>query len=122
MAQKSRVMAARLEGSEAVGPPPDKPEEQSVSMRLRGGRTGKRVITCEELELTGLMKPFDKEIFFGERIGVLGANGAGKSHFLRLLDGDTIVHNGQCRLGARVVPGLFAQTHSHPEWLDRTLV
>jgi ATPase subunit of ABC transporter with duplicated ATPase domains len=91
-------------------------------MRLRGGRTGKRAITCEELELTGLMKPFDTEIFFGERIGVLGANGAGKSHFLRLLDGDTIVHNGQCRLGARVVPGLFAQTHSHPEWLDRTLV
>jgi ATPase subunit of ABC transporter with duplicated ATPase domains len=122
MAQKYRVMAARLERFEAAGPPPDKPEEQSVSMRLRGGRTGKRAITCEALELTGLMKPFDTEIFFGERIGVLGANGAGKSHFLRLLGGDDVVHSGQCRLGARVIPGLFAQTHSHPEWLDRTLV
>src|SRR5262249_9590660 len=61
MAAKYRVMLARLERFEAAGPPPDKPEEQSVSMRLRGGRTGKRAIMCEELELTGLMKPFDSE-------------------------------------------------------------
>ena len=27
-----------------------------------------------------------------------------------------------CRLGAGVVPGLFHQTHEHPEWLGRTLV
>ena len=57
-------------------------------MRLRGGRTGVRAITCDGLELTGLMQPFDTEIFYGERVGVLGANGAGKSHFLRLLGGD----------------------------------
>jgi ATPase subunit of ABC transporter with duplicated ATPase domains len=122
MAPKYRVMLARLERFEAAGPPPDKPTEQSVTMRLRGGRTGKRAITCEKLELTGLMQPFDTEIFYGERIGVLGANGAGKSHFLRLLDGENIVHSGQWKLGARVVPGLFAQTHTHPEWMDRTLV
>jgi len=122
MAQKYRVMAARLERFEAAGPPPDKPEDQTVSMRLRGGRTGKRAITCAGLELAGLMQPFDTEIFYGERIGVLGANGAGKSHFLRLLAGEDIVHSGQWRLGARVVPGLFAQTHTHPEWMDRALV
>jgi ATPase subunit of ABC transporter with duplicated ATPase domains len=79
-------------------------------------------VTCESLELTGLMSPFDVEIFFGERVGVLGSNGAGKSHFLRLLDGAPIAHTGLWKLGARVVPGLFAQTHTHPEWIDRTLV
>jgi ATPase subunit of ABC transporter with duplicated ATPase domains len=68
------------------------------------------------------MRPFDAEIFYGERVGVLGANGAGKSHFLRLLGGDTVAHTGQWRLGARVVPGLFAQTHAHPEWHATTLV
>jgi ATPase subunit of ABC transporter with duplicated ATPase domains len=122
MAQKYRVMLRRFERFEAAGPPPDKPEEQRVTMRLRGGRTGVRAITCEQLEISGLMQPFDCEIFYGERVAVLGANGAGKSHFVRLLAGDDVSHTGQWRLGARVVAGLFAQTHSHPTWTRRTLL
>ena len=59
--------------------------EQDVTMRLRGGRTGKRAVVCEDLELTGLMKPFDLEVWYGDRVAVLGSNGSGKSHFLRLL-------------------------------------
>ena len=121
-AQKYRVQARRLERFEEVGPPPDRPEEQRVAMRLRGGRTGVRAVTCAGLELTGLMRPFDVEIFYGERVGVLGANGAGKSHFLRLLGGEDVRHAGQWRLGARVVPGLFAQTHVHPTWTGRNLL
>ena len=81
------------------------------------------LLTCERLELTGLMRPFDLEVFFGDRVCALGSNGSGKSHFLRLLAGDpTVAHTGGCRRGARVVPGLFAQTHAHPEWLGRTPV
>ncbi len=122
MASRYRAMRTRLDKFEAVGPPPDKPEEQSVTMRLRGGRTGVRAVTCQELELTGLMAPFDLEIFYGDRVAVLGANGAGKSHFLRLLAGDPVLHRGTVKLGARVAPGMFAQTHAHPEWADRTPV
>jgi len=122
MAAKYRVMVRRLERFEAAGPPPDKPTEQRVTMRLRGGRTGVRAVTCEGLELVGLMQPFDTEIFYGERVGVLGANGAGKSHFLRLLAGEPVAASGAWRLGARVVPGRFAQTHVHPTWSARTLV
>jgi ATPase subunit of ABC transporter with duplicated ATPase domains len=51
---------------------------------------------------------------------VLGSNGSGKSHFLRLLAGDPVEHTGVCRLGARVVPGIFAQTHTRPDLADRT--
>ena len=54
-------------------------------MRLKGGRTGKRAVVCTDLELSGLMKPFDLEVWYGERVAVLGSNGSGKSHFLRLL-------------------------------------
>jgi ATPase subunit of ABC transporter with duplicated ATPase domains len=79
-----------------------------------------RAVQAERLELTGLMRPFDAELFYGDRVAVLGANGAGKSHFLRLLAGEPVAHTGSCRLGARVVPGLFAQTHAHPEWTGRT--
>ena len=122
MASRYRAAQTRLARFEADGQPPDKPAEQRVTMRLRGGRTGMRAVTFEQLELAGLMRPFDGEIFFGERIGVLGANGAGKSHFLRLLAGEAVAHTGVWRLGARVVPGFFAQTHAHPQWVDRSLV
>nr|WP_184694295.1 ATP-binding cassette domain-containing protein [Saccharothrix tamanrassetensis] len=122
MAAKYRVQRARLERYEAAGPPPELPADERVSPRLRGGRTGVRAITCAGLELTGLMKPFDTEIFFEDRVAVLGSNGSGKSHFLRLLGGGEVAHTGSWRLGARVVPGLFAQTHQHPEWIGRTLV
>jgi ATPase subunit of ABC transporter with duplicated ATPase domains len=91
-------------------------------MRLRGGRTGVRAVVIDDLELTGLMQPFSAEIFYGERVAVLGSNGAGKSHFLRMLGGETVAHTGEWKLGARVVPGLFSQTHAHPEWAERTLV
>ncbi|MFI1866259.1 ABC-F family ATP-binding cassette domain-containing protein [Streptomyces jumonjinensis] len=121
----SRYSAAqtRLRKFEDAGPPPEPPREQDIRMRLRGGRTGVRALTCEKLELTGLMKPFDLEIYYGERVAVLGSNGSGKSHFLRLLAGEaSVAHTGAWKLGARVVPGHFAQTHAHPELLGRTLV
>ncbi len=117
--------------------PPDV-REQMIDVRLRGARTGKRAVICEELAIDGLTDPFDLELWYGERVAVLGANGVGKSHFLRLLaqsfdarsrrvrDGDEadepVGHEGVCRLGAGVAPGLFHQTHEHPEWIGRTLV
>jgi len=121
MAARYKAAQTRLRKFEEAGAPPLPPREQDVRPRLRGGRTGLRAITCADLELTGLMKPFDLEVFFADRVCVLGSNGSGKSHFLRLLGGDTVAHTGVARLGARVVPGLFAQTHQHPEWVGRTL-
>ncbi|MFE1551328.1 ABC-F family ATP-binding cassette domain-containing protein [Streptomyces sp. NPDC058718] len=123
MASRYAAAQTRLRKFEEAGPPPEPPREQDIKMRLRGGRTGVRAVTVENLELTGLMKPFSLEIFYGERVGVLGSNGSGKSHFLRLLAGDpTVAHTGDWKLGARVVPGHFAQTHAHPELAGRPLV
>ncbi|MEU1374416.1 ATP-binding cassette domain-containing protein [Streptomyces triculaminicus] len=124
MASRYAAAQTRLRKFEEAGPPPEPPREQDIRMRLRGGRTGVRALTCEKLELTGLMKPFDLEVFYGERVAVLGSNGSGKSHFLRLLAGDAenpVAHTGMWKLGARVVPGHFAQTHAHPELMGRTL-
>ncbi|MFD6176250.1 MULTISPECIES: ATP-binding cassette domain-containing protein [unclassified Isoptericola] len=121
MAARYKAAQTRLRKFEEVGPPPEPPREQDIRMRLRGGRTGVRAVTCEQLGLTGLMQPFDLEVFYGERVAVLGSNGSGKSHFLRLLGGDDVAHTGEWRLGARVVPGVFAQTHAQPELFGRTL-
>jgi ATPase subunit of ABC transporter with duplicated ATPase domains len=122
MASRYAAAQTRLRKYEEAGPPPEPPRKQHIRMRLRGGRTGVRALTCAGLELTGLMKPFDLEVFYGERVAVLGSNGSGKSHFLRLLAGQQVAHSGSWKLGARVVPGFFAQTHAHPELEGRTLV
>jgi ATPase subunit of ABC transporter with duplicated ATPase domains len=121
MASRYHAAQTRLRKFEEIGPPPEPPRKQDITMRLRGGRTGKRAVSCQGLELTGLMKPFDLEVFYGERIAVLGSNGSGKSHFLRLLAGQEVAHRGRWKLGARVVPGHFAQTHTRPELMGRTL-
>jgi len=123
MAAKYRAMCTRLEKFEQAGPPPAPPREQQVKMRLKGGRTGVRAFECVDLELSGLMKPFSTEIFYGERVAVLGGNGSGKSHFLRLLGGgDDVAHTGTFKLGARVVPGHFRQTHRQPALEQKTLL
>jgi ATPase subunit of ABC transporter with duplicated ATPase domains len=139
MASRYQAAQTRLRMFEEAGPPEAIPLEQNVKMRLRGSRTGKRAIVCTDLELTGLMKPFDLEVWYGDRVAVLGSNGSGKSHFLRLLavggsDPDIehrpvedfvitpVAHTGRARLGARVRPGWFAQTHEHPELIGRTLL
>ena len=162
MAAQYRAAQTRLRKFEEAGPPTEQPREQQVTMRLAGGRTGKRAVICDDLELTGLMRPFDLEVWYGERLAVLGSNGSGKSHFLRLLatggsDPDTpphdvlfprfappdnvagtpeklehqpvddvpiapVAHTGRARLGARVRPGWFVQTHEHPELAGRTLL
>jgi ATPase subunit of ABC transporter with duplicated ATPase domains len=139
MASRLQAAVTRLRMFDEAGPPEAIPQEQNVKMRLRGARTGKRAIVCTDLELTGLMKPFDLEVWYGDRVAVLGSNGSGKSHFLRLLavggsDPDNehrpvedvvikpVAHTGRARLGARVRPGWFAQTHEHPELIGRTLL
>jgi ATPase subunit of ABC transporter with duplicated ATPase domains len=70
---------------------------------------------------------------------VLGSNGSGKSHFLRLLAGGgsdpdvehrpvdaerfaAVRHTGTAVLGSRVRPGYFRQTHAHPELVGRNLL
>ncbi|MGL5852689.1 MAG: ATP-binding cassette domain-containing protein, partial [Phycicoccus sp.] len=143
-------MAARLQAAETrlrrfveAGPPEAVPLRQKVSMHLAGGRTAKRAVVATGLELrvdeSALMRPFDTEIWFGERVGVLGSNGSGKSHFLRLLAAggtdpdrehqpvgdilpEPVEHGGRVRLGSRVRPGWFAQTHDHPALHGRTLL
>ncbi|MCX5078438.1 ATP-binding cassette domain-containing protein [Streptomyces sp. NBC_00424] len=122
MASRYQAAKTRLRKFEEIGPPPEPPRKQDIRMRLQGGRTGVRAVVCEDVELTGLMKPFSLEVFYGERVAVLGSNGSGKSHFLRLLAGEDVRHTGKWKLGARVVPGHFAQTHAHPELMGRALV
>jgi len=157
MAPRLQAAETRLRRFVEAGPPEAVPMQQRVTMRLRGGRTAKRAVVCVGLGVglgltaggpatsqpvvagEGLMQPFDLEIWYGERVAVLGSNGSGKSHFLRLLAAggsdpdlehrpvgdivpDAVTHTGRVRLGSRVRPGWFAQTHEHPSLMGRTLL
>jgi ATPase subunit of ABC transporter with duplicated ATPase domains len=139
MASRYQAAQTRLRKFEEAGPPIAVPRQQRVTMRLGGGRTAKRAVVLQGLGLTGLTSPFDQEVWFGERVAVLGANGSGKSHLLRLLAAggtdpepeqrsvsdqgiEPVRHSGTARLGSRVRPGWFAQTHLRPDLEGRTLL
>ncbi|WP_134772188.1 ABC-F family ATP-binding cassette domain-containing protein [Ornithinimicrobium flavum] len=146
MAARYQAARTRLRRFEEAGPPEKVAREQHVTMRLTGGRTAKRAVVCEQLHLLSpggdgeaLMRPFDLEVWYGERVAVLGSNGSGKSHLLRLLAaggsgpgpehlpvGETapaaVPHTGTARLGSRVRPGWFAQTHEGHGLHGRTLL
>ena len=133
-ASRYRAAQTRLRRFEDAGPPEERPPAQDLDVRLRGERTGRRAVVAQRLELTGLMSAFDLEVWYGDRVAVLGSNGSGKSHFLRLLarrrhgsrraprprDGGRREPRARRRTRAAPCsepgscPGWFAQTHRHP--------
>ena len=74
------------------------------------------------LELKGISKGFDEKPLFknfdfmltaGERIAVIGANGIGKTTFMRCLAGDLEVDSGIVKWSENAQLGYYAQDHSH---------
>ncbi|MDH5534431.1 MAG: ATP-binding cassette domain-containing protein [Betaproteobacteria bacterium] len=89
-----------------------------------GGRSGKLVA-----ELTDVTKRFGDRIIVkdlnlriarGDRIGLIGANGAGKSTVLKLILGTLPPDSGRMRLGTNLAPAYFDQMREQLE-PDRTV-
>jgi ATPase subunit of ABC transporter with duplicated ATPase domains len=121
-AKRARATEKKLERFERDRAPRAAVREQSVHMDLGGGRTGKVAMRARGLAIPGIFEPFDAEVRFGELVGVIGPNGTGKTHFMRLLAGEDIVHRGEWMLGARVKPAHFSQLHERPELAELTPV
>jgi ATPase subunit of ABC transporter with duplicated ATPase domains len=99
--------------------------------RVRGPQTGKSINvrfpdppTCGEtvIRATGLCKAYggptvfediDFDIGRGERLLVLGLNGAGKTSLLRILAGETEADLGDFEFGYHVHAGYYAQEHDN---------
>jgi ATPase subunit of ABC transporter with duplicated ATPase domains len=91
------------------GPPPAPVVDREIRPRLRGGDSARRVIDLRAVGIDGLVDPFSDEVHFGERVGLIGPNGSGKTRLIRLLAGELAPDGGEVVLGPRVSPGLFTQ-------------
>ncbi|MEA2435178.1 MAG: hypothetical protein QOG54_2635 [Actinomycetota bacterium] len=119
-AARARAAETKLKRYEVDHAPREKTREQSINMKLRGGRTGKIAFRAKGLAIPGIFDAFEAEFYYGERVGVVGPNGSGKTHFLKLLSGADVAHTGEWKLGARVAPSLFSQTHERSELVGRS--
>jgi ATP-binding cassette, subfamily F, member 3 len=90
-------------------------ERRRMDLALTGWRGSNKV-----LELNGVRKAFGPVmplydvnllVWHGQRVGLVGANGAGKSVLLRLLTEQETPDAGQIKIGPSVKLGYYAQEH-----------
>ena len=78
---------------------------------------GQTVLEAEHLCKAYGGPPVFEDVAFdlgrGERLLVLGLNGAGKTSLLRILAGESVADLGQFRYGHQVVAGYYAQEHDN---------
>jgi len=113
LARKSKTMQKRLDKMDKVEKPVT--ERRRMEMQLNGWRGSNKV-----LELADISKSFGEKrvfvsvnetIWHGERVGLIGANGAGKSVLLRMILGKEMPDMGEIKIGPSVSIGHYAQEH-----------
>lgn len=118
-ATKANAAETRWEKFVAAGPPPPPVPDQQIYVRLRGADAARRVARLEGVSIDGLFDPFTEEIYHGERIGLIGPNGTGKTHLLKVLSGDREPETGSIAFGPRTSVGVFTQVNNRPDFLGR---
>ncbi|MGZ8538328.1 MAG: ABC-F family ATP-binding cassette domain-containing protein [Flavisolibacter sp.] len=82
---------------------------QSKMSRL-GGKTVELKKAYKSFGDKAILKSFDYTFKKGERVGVVGNNGAGKSTFINILQGHEPVDSGKVNIGDTVIFGNYAQS------------
>ena len=118
-ATKANAAETRWEKFVAAGPPPPPVPDQQIYVRLRGADAARRVARLEGVSIDGLFDPFTEEIYHGERIGLIGPNGTGKTHLLKVLSGEREPETGSIAFGPRTSVGVFTQVNNRPDFLGR---
>ena len=88
-------------------------DEPEVSLQVKMTRLGGKVVEMKKVYKSygdkPIMKAFDYTFKRGERIGIVGKNGVGKSTFLKIALGQEPPDSGKINHGDTVVFGNFAQ-------------
>jgi len=117
-ASKSRQATSRLKQIDKIQLEEIKPSSRQNPF-IRFEQTKKLHRTA--LEVEGLAKHFDEELFsglnlhvnVGERIAIIGPNGIGKSTLLKCLVGDLKPNAGTVKWSENAELGYYAQDHAH---------
>jgi ATP-binding cassette subfamily F protein uup len=89
-------------------------EDHEVQLEIDMERMGSKVLECHKLhksfnELT-ILKGFEYNFLKGERIGIIGKNGTGKSTFLNIITGKETLDGGKIVVGDTIKFGYYTQT------------
>lgn len=94
----------------------DKPIFERRNMRLNltaAERSGNETIKAVELSKSYgdriLFENADVLIRYGERVGLIGQNGSGKTSFIKMLLGEELPDSGSVQFGANVMPAYLPQ-------------
>jgi ATPase subunit of ABC transporter with duplicated ATPase domains len=96
--------------------------DQQIYVRFRGGDSARRVVKFDNVSVADLFLPFNDEVHFGERVGLIGPNGTGKTHLLNALNGQHSGLTGTITFGPRTSVGMFTQINDRPEFRGRTCI
>jgi ATPase subunit of ABC transporter with duplicated ATPase domains len=119
LAKRANAFETRWKRFKDEGPPPPPVTEQQINVRLRGADSARRVLDLRGVGVPELVRPFSDEVHFGERIGIVGPNGGGKTHLMRMLNGDEPPAIGEVVVGPRVSAGLFTQLNARADFAGR---
>lgn len=121
-AKKADAAETRWKRFADSGPPPAPVTDQHIRVRMRGADSARRVLTLRDVGIDGLVWPFYDEVHFGERLGIIGPNGGGKTHLMRLLAGEDLMHDGESVVGERVSTGFFTQLNVRGDFAGRRVL
>ena len=89
-------------------------DEQNLTLQMKMSRLGGKVAELKKVNKRFgekiILKGFDYTFKKGDRIGVVGKNGAGKTTFLNMLQGIEPPDSGKVNIGETVVFGNYSQT------------
>jgi ATPase subunit of ABC transporter with duplicated ATPase domains len=121
-ATKANGAETRWEKFVKAGPPPPPVADQQIYVRFRGADSARRVVKFESVAIGDLFMPFSDEVHFGERLGLIGPNGTGKTHLLNALNGKSEGLIGDITFGPRTSVGMFNQVNDRPEFHGRECI
>jgi ATPase subunit of ABC transporter with duplicated ATPase domains len=122
LAKRAAAFETRWRRFKDGGPPPPPVSQQQIKVRLRGADSARRVLDLRGVGLPGLLEPFSDEVRFGERVGIIGPNGGGKTQLMRILSGELAPGRGELVTGPRVSTGLFTQLNARSDFAGRRVL
>ncbi|MBT2634426.1 ABC-F family ATP-binding cassette domain-containing protein [Bacillus sp. ISL-26] len=113
---RSTKQKARVDRAEALKEQKGPAVSGSLDFAIGSHRLGKQVIEAENVTITysgqALISQFNELVIPGERIGIIGPNGIGKTTLLNSLAGRIEPDIGSITIGQTVRIGYYTQDHS----------